>query len=75
MHPEPPRVAALAGVFAINKDDDVPSFAVIVDRGFLVVNDLEAWLDPKTRDPRALLAAPADWRTAPVRNRAQGELF
>ena len=67
--------ATLAGVFSINKDDGVPSFAVVVDRSFLVITDVDAWLDPKTSDPRTLLVEPSNWKTAPVGNRAQRELF
>ena len=75
VHPPTSGPVALAGVFAINKDDGVPSFAVVVDRGFPVVSDVDAWLDPKTSDPRGLLAEATEWKTAPVGNRAQRELF
>ena len=78
LRPEPPRVIALAGVRAINRDDDVPSFAPIVDEaGWLIVADPDAWLDPAVGADRArtLVAPPSGWRSSPAGNPAQGELF
>ena len=78
LRPEPPRVVALAGLRAISRDDDVPSFAVVVDEaGLLVVADPAAWLDPAVppERARALVAPPPAWRSSPAANPAQGELF
>jgi putative SOS response-associated peptidase YedK len=78
VHPEPPRVVAFAGVRAINRDDGIASFAVVLDgAGWLVVTDPVAWLDPALPVERArtLVESTADWRTAPAANPSQGELF
>jgi putative SOS response-associated peptidase YedK len=77
IHPEPPAIIALAGIRAVNRDDDIPSFALVVADGLLVVTDRDAWLDPATdaEHARALVAPPAGWRASPANNPSQGELF
>ena len=77
VHPEPPAVIALAGIRAVSRDDDIPSFALVVADGVLVVSDRDAWLDPAVDAERArsLIAPPTGWRASPLANPAQGELF
>jgi putative SOS response-associated peptidase YedK len=76
-HPEPPRVIAFAGLWAVNDDDGVESFAMItgeplvtrVTEAMPVViaeADYERWLDPRASSEAATpLCAPrplAGWR-------------
>lgn len=81
VHPEPVRVIAFAAVWAVNPDDDQPSFAMLTGTPFVTrVNHLmpiviepasyDAWLDPAVPAERAieLLAAPRidGWRSDAV---------
>jgi putative SOS response-associated peptidase YedK len=77
-HPEPLRPIAFAGVWSINDDDGVPSFAVLLGAPLvtrvneampIVVPDASycAWLDPRTKAEQAtelLVDAPlSSWRS------------
>jgi putative SOS response-associated peptidase YedK len=64
-HPEPRRVVAFAGVWSINEDDGIASFALLTGPPLVTrVNDampivmtwraFDAWLDPKVTPERAL---------------------
>ena len=63
-HPEPPRAIGFAGVWATNKDDDVPSFALLtgdplvtrVSEPMPIVIDASCYDTWLTDDPDAALA-------------------
>lgn len=69
-HPERPRVIAFAGVWAVNADDGVESFAMITGEPLvtrvtepmpivIAEDDRDAWLDPAVPPERAVeLCAP-----------------
>jgi putative SOS response-associated peptidase YedK len=85
VHPEPPRLVAFAGLAETSRDDDVPSFAVLVGTSLVhtitqampivVAPDAYArWLDARELVP----ADGDDWRAdapAKIQNQAQRELF
>jgi len=80
-HHDPPRVVGLAGIWAVNDDDGIESFAMITGEPLITrvaeampiviaEQDYAAWLDPKVPSERAhpLCAQhPLDgWRADPV---------
>ena len=89
-HPDPLRVSALAALAHTNRDDDIPSFAILEQELPIALDaaGLTAWLARGE-----LVADPARWRSdavstwvnnaahddpkcvAPLGNPAQGELF
>ena len=68
-HPEPRRVIAFAGVWAENKDDGVPSFAMLTGEPLvtrvgeampivIAETDYDAWLDGADLDAALAMCAP-----------------
>ncbi|HEY5920854.1 MAG TPA: SOS response-associated peptidase family protein [Kofleriaceae bacterium] len=84
-HPEPRRIVAFAGVWNVNDDDGLPSFALLLGPPLVTrVKDpmaiviapevFDAWLDPKLDVDEATellvgAAHPVGWRTDPVTTR------